>query len=216
MTKFLEKIRYSSPRNRSIPPILKGLEALSPGLRGTGYPGLGSFGHQLCKRALQKSLIRASSIPKECNNLSRWLSRPAIPPDPNLLLNLPRKGSTESDTLPGYVFTTPVPVVFARSGLDHQLGLSQASGLHKQSRSTFAEVSVRVESPQPQNISFAPAATPSGLGGGKPTQGRRCCANPGLSDHNPVRVVKGSTLFSCFVVPAPRGMESTLDNPAIP
>ncbi len=92
-------------------------------------------------RALQKSLIRASSIPKECNNRSRWLSRPAIPPDPNLLLNLPRRGSTESDTPPGYGFATPVPVVFARSGLDHRLGLSQASGLLKHSRSTFAEVS---------------------------------------------------------------------------
>ena len=45
----------------------------------------------------------------------------------------------------------------------------------------------------------------------KSTQGRRCYANPGLSDLNPVGVAE-EPIFILHGVPPPRGMKSTFDH----
>ena len=90
-------------------------------------------------------VTRALSIPEECNNRSRWLSGQAIPPDIDPRLSLPRSGVAQN-VIPfqGIGFNDLFRWYRALRGLNHRLGLSQASGLPEPSKSTLAEVSAGV------------------------------------------------------------------------
>jgi len=102
------------------------------------------------KRSLNVSAVcdgrvtRALSIPEECNNRSRWLSRQAIPPDCNRLLMLPRSGlARRVIPLRGRRWEGMFRWCRALRALDHRLGLWQAAGLPKPTWPTALSAQLR-------------------------------------------------------------------------
>ena len=95
-------------------------------------------------RSLRKALNRVFGIPEECNNPSRWLSSGLAGRYHRYVIGFttdPGRGSHRGGIPAGILFVYDCFRWCRPGGLNHRLGLLQASGLQKASRSTFAEVS---------------------------------------------------------------------------
>ena len=88
-----------------------------------------------------KVYLVAFDKPEACNNPSRWLSQQATPPVFRSSKTDPGKDRTGLESLPGFFPWVMVSGGVARGGLNHRLGLYQASGFAKALGMTFAEVS---------------------------------------------------------------------------
>ena len=175
--------------------ILKGWPSLSPGLvRGTTSPaptlGLRQKGstlkalNQPATAAIASTLSETSAKvdqvgfgkPEACDNPSRWLSaRSARYHRKNIQTVYPAGVSPSMVPLRGRLKRRWISGGIA-CRLNHRLGLSHSSGMLK----------TRIRQLSQRSL--------SGLCVSPPTQGRRCCANPGLNDCNPVGVAAATDL----------------------